>query len=196
MDPCVRKTYQELIQSLNENNRTIPTYIELLETVEWYEYRRCVLERDHFTCLTCGTKADNLEENGSTWRKATEEDQQVSERTPLLPEDHPEFEEFVVNSKPALVTAVRVTLQAHHIVYVWDSLPWLYPDKLLQTLCDTCHTNVHLSHIIPLYKDFTLKEQLHKIDCLNCGGTGYLPEYYYYEQGLCFSCDGRGFYFE
>ena len=28
--------------------------------------------------------------------------------------------------------------------------------------------------------------------CFRCGGRGYLPEYNYYMNGVCFSCMGRG----
>lgn len=26
--------------------------------------------------------------------------------------------------------------------------------------------------------------------CRRCGGTGYLPEFYYHENGVCFTCNG------
>lgn len=189
----IRKGYSELLQSLNDENRTAPNYLELLDTIDWYSFRMHILERDKFTCLGCGTKVDHVDDNGLMWRKGTDQDQHLSELIHLLPDDHPEYDKWVLKTKPPFPIAIRVSLQAHHQYYVWNTLPWNYPDSCLQTLCDSCHTSVHLNQPTPLYKDLTLMETLHKTDCIKCTGTGYLPQYFYHKHGLCFTCDGMGF---
>lgn len=40
------------------------------------------------------------------------------------------------------------TLVVHHKTYLKGKNPWEYPDSLLITLCEDCHT---VEHFLPLY---------------------------------------------
>ena len=84
-------------------------------------------------------------------------------------------------------------LNVHHNYYVSGKKPWEYDDDALLTLCADCHKKRHEREAIPVYK--SLLERV--VDgycevCDKCGGSGYLPQYNYYEHGICFKCRGEG----
>jgi hypothetical protein len=45
------------------------------------------------------------------------------------------------------------TLHIHHIKYLFSKEPWEYPDKLLATVCDSCHKKLHGKSHIPTIKE-------------------------------------------
>ena len=83
------------------------------------------------------------------------------------------------------------TLHVHHNYYVLGKSPWEYEDKSLCTLCNVCHHQFHNSNNVPVY---TNERQLldFAVLCTRCDGSGYIPKYYYYKNGVCFSCAGEG----
>ena len=82
-------------------------------------------------------------------------------------------------------------LDIHHKSYICGHYAWEYDDNNLVTLCRTCHEKEHAKHNVLLYdEDDCLLRELHTCD--RCLGSGYLHQYDYYRQGVCFNCGGQG----
>lgn len=85
-------------------------------------------------------------------------------------------------------------LHVHHQYYIKGIEPWDYKDSALITLCADCHQKRHSSSVpVPLYnhdKSSILKTNIPICD--RCNGSGYLPEYDYHLDGICFKCWGEG----
>lgn len=88
----------------------------------------------------------------------------------------------------------NLPLHVHHQYYIKGKEPWDYDDSALITLCVDCHQNRHSSSVpVPLYnhdKSSILKTNIPICD--RCNGSGYLPEYDYHLNGICFKCWGEG----
>jgi 5-methylcytosine-specific restriction endonuclease McrA len=83
-------------------------------------------------------------------------------------------------------------LHVHHTYYQTNLLPWEYPNNTLQTLCWSCHSEVHENTDIPVY-DRT-KNLIGYFDgCHRCSGAGYIPIYKHVQNGICFGCGGQGY---
>lgn len=86
------------------------------------------------------------------------------------------------------------TLNVHHKYYIKGHKAWEYEDDALVTLCTECHSSIHKDIVIktPLYNEVRdlIKDNLPL--CPRCNGKGYLPEYAYNENGICFKCWGEG----
>ncbi|MBK7212937.1 MAG: hypothetical protein IPH88_06500 [Bacteroidales bacterium] len=83
-------------------------------------------------------------------------------------------------------------LNVHHEYYQDGKLPWEYPDESLHTLCSECHLIHHQNH--PIEHRDTLGNKIGFFaPCIRCNGTGYLPEFHYYQNGICFTCNGLGY---
>ena len=86
------------------------------------------------------------------------------------------------------------TLNVHHKYYIKGHKAWEYVDDALVTLCTECHSSIHKDLVIktPLYNEVRdlIKDNLPL--CPRCNGKGYLPEYAYNENGICFKCWGEG----
>lgn len=63
-------------------------------------------------------------------------------------------------------------LNVHHIRYAENCKPWEYDNKLLTTLCDKCHSVVHL-----VEKSFKFDFIELTADCINMSGYYDNPEY-------------------
>lgn len=82
-------------------------------------------------------------------------------------------------------------LHIHHEYYIQGRKPWEYDDSALVTLCAECHQKRHRSSV-PLYNnDMSILKDNVPI-CDKCDGSGYLPEYDYYWDGVCFKCGRKG----
>jgi hypothetical protein len=83
-------------------------------------------------------------------------------------------------------------LHVHHHYYIKNRKAWEYPDEALITYCGKCHHNIHQIIKIPMYDNSG--QQLYNLTpCSRCEGTGVLPEYHYYQDGICFQCGGARF---
>ena len=83
-------------------------------------------------------------------------------------------------------------LHIHHKYYIKDRNPWEYENEALVTLCAECHQKRHNTTNIPLY---SAKKELLITNlpmCKRCQGRGYIPQYHYYCEGICFKCFGEG----
>lgn len=83
-------------------------------------------------------------------------------------------------------------LHVHHKYYQKGLLPWEYPNEALTTLCWHCHEKLHENTEVDIYDE---KGKLigSKQSCYKCHGAGFLPEYSYYKNGICFACNGERF---
>lgn len=84
-------------------------------------------------------------------------------------------------------------LNVHHKYYVLGKKPWEYDNDALETLCLECHKNRHKLSSVPIYQTSNNEIPVRYASiCRRCNGTGYLPQYKYYENGICFECGGEG----
>lgn len=83
-------------------------------------------------------------------------------------------------------------LHIHHNYYIFGHKPWEYKNDALVTLCASCHQKRHQNNNVALFSE--KKEVLinNLPICDRCQGSGYLPEYHYYLNGICFKCNGEG----
>lgn len=84
-------------------------------------------------------------------------------------------------------------MHVHHTYYQEGLDPWEYPKKSLQSLCWDCHEKLHENTYIP-HLDKDGKEIGKFKNCQRCYGAGYLPEYFYHKNGICFECNGERYH--
>lgn len=84
-------------------------------------------------------------------------------------------------------------MHVHHTYYQKGLNPWEYPKESVQALCWDCHEELHKNTTIP-YLDENGVEIKRVRNCDRCFGAGYLPEYNYYKNGICFKCNGDRFF--
>ena len=84
-------------------------------------------------------------------------------------------------------------LHVHHKYYIKNKLPWDYPAEALISLCKNCHQEIHDKEKIPVYVNDLMQTELDFKKCRKCNGSGYLPQYHYYMEGVCFQCNGNEF---
>jgi hypothetical protein len=167
-------------------------YKELLELKEWKEFREKVIERDNHSCTMC--KKKQSKKVGNQYYR------ELSEAEVLETKKHITFDltgdgGFNVEMTTAQIisepTDTPIILHVHHRHYVFGYTPWEYPLSAMTTLCHECHFELHNTIIVPVYIDETKRELLSLTPCKRCCGTGFLREYYYYQNGICFRCQGR-----
>jgi hypothetical protein len=82
-------------------------------------------------------------------------------------------------------------LNIHHKFYINNKKAWEYDNDALITLCESCHEEEHNTKEIFVYA--LAGSVLYKAPkCDRCNGSGYLPQYKYYQNGVCFGCFGHG----
>lgn len=180
-------------------------YSLLLKTVEWGTFRNKVLSHYNGSCGTCGLKSGPIliELPFEEWKKQYDLIHKYNEEQNRLRKVNPNkmIEDLIsgipnAGLKPypsRIIETGKTILQAHHKFYLWNRLPWEYKIDNLVALCFQCHTEVHQKETIYTYKDETFKIRSCQKDCEKCGGTGYLPGYDYWCDGICFDCNGIGF---
>lgn len=84
-------------------------------------------------------------------------------------------------------------LNIHHKFYFRNKKPWEYNDDALITLCEDCHHKWHQQNHVPIFES---GENSGKISyaqtCPKCNGSGFLPQYKYHDNGICYMCMGEG----
>lgn len=197
------KKYKELLKESELKNEFI-TYSEKLKTYEWRNKRNYIVNRDNHSCNKCKSKPTEFQ-NGRYVRKKTEKEireykeyfgklwfESVKEEYKEIydPENPPWFlqneDRIPLNHEPN-----PTFLHVHHKYYVLNNLPWEYPNEALVTLCQNCHQNLHNETEIEVFTDENKTTKVEIIICEKCNGSGYLPEFHYYEKGICFSCNGE-----
>jgi len=155
-------------------------YSKLLFTLEWLKLRDRLMMEVNYHCKNCGVKRNWDFESGEGYYVI-----EIYEATNKL-------------GLPKLDTRYNrlkhpVVFHLHHTYYVRRTLPWEYPDSCFEVLCEPCHKRVHKEKTILMYASHQLGASQHLTACYKCGGTGYLPEFDYYLDGICFECNGVGF---
>lgn len=191
-------------------------YMLLLTTDEWLNFRRICLDAAAHKCSACGINEGPLEieipevEWNKILDKYQEELNRFNELKQRREENWPKILEYMRDGKweedimkdvftgmPNLPlrtrTIAETTLQVHHKLYFDNKLPWEYPMKYLEVLCRECHSQTHKSTKIYTYLDQTMRFRKEQISCKRCDGTGNIPEYYYRDHGICYTCGGTGF---
>lgn len=89
------------------------------------------------------------------------------------------------------ISKLGFDLQVHHTFYKKGLLAWEYENDSLLTLCSSCHKKEHQEKDIIVYNEIN-QHIGSAVACSKCKGSGYLPEYHYYQKGICFECKGSG----
>ncbi|WP_035694866.1 hypothetical protein [Flavobacterium soli] len=179
------KDYQTIL-SESTNNGSFLTYGEKLLTTEWKAKRNKILLRDGEKCCEC--KAPHKRVEGKGIREQTNEEKDVYWKK-ISQLQLPNF----ITKERIIYPKVNVILHVHHKYYILNKLPWEYENNALITLCDLCHKKIHETQIIPIYLDESKSTILELNLCNNCNGIGYLSQYKYYQNGICFKCYGTGY---
>jgi 5-methylcytosine-specific restriction endonuclease McrA len=158
-------------------------YATLLNSDEWREMRNKILERDGFKCKRCNSP-------GTTWIPYSEA---PGGTNVLIIENDP------ITEIPKTVESLDkpIYIHIHHKFYVIENgimaSPWDYKDDDLITVCSKCHEQIHLEEKVPIFEK-RIKELIETNEytlCPRCGGEGYLPEFIYHHNGICFQCMGN-----
>ena len=170
-------TYQAL--KIKFGSGRIP-YSELLSTLEWKEFRDSIVLRDGYKCRIC--LATNFSRPLNTQERAEFREKNLQQTQDL---DGLKIELAI----PCCTTAA--ILHVHHTYYILNCLPWEYDSESLITVCQKCHNDIHKQETILVYKNSSKHEILILTACERCNGTGHLPQFNYYENGVCFACNGN-----
>jgi hypothetical protein len=191
--------YSDLI---NNERRSI-IYRDLLSTQEWAQKRHKIIRRDLQQCKFCSFYLYDLAEG--TKRSLTPEEGLKLKKQKLLlalQSDTAKEKGWSLENMPAFLTHIKIPeetnvfINVHHTYYIKNNLPWNYPDEALITLCSFCHQEYHdnKENIVPVYTDETKQKQVPKKTCIICNGSGYRSEFSYYLNGICFHCNGMGYF--
>lgn len=181
------QSYSDLLISKNQIS-----YQELLSTLEWQAKRNEILLRDNHRCNKCKLSATGTHVHYDESKKEYS----------YISDDGTEYLQYIKNSEGQIVTE-RVPrtiitdkpyhLQVHHKYYIMNKLPWEYDESALVSLCNWCHSELHINETIMVYQDETLIDFEELIPCNRCNGTGFIPEYSHVQGGICFECHGNRF---
>jgi hypothetical protein len=170
--------YQDLI-ALNTN----PSYSELLNCKEWQDRRRDIKKKNNNFCSICKKSGPHDYKPRLQGR--------LTIFVPILYDV--EVDQMGMCKHVEIEMSPNSELHIHHKYYVLSRLPWEYADEDLLLVCKTCHDEIHSNEQIICYKSEHDKKYFHLTPCHRCDGTGYLPEYHYHENGVCFQCSGAGY---
>ena len=174
-----------------ENSWHVP-YSVLLKTNEWLNLRERIVTRDNHTCNNCHQQ-ESQKQGGTYYRFPTMAEAIDNQKRTVI--DYLGDGSVIFNMPGIEVvgyaTDTPIILHVHHKYYIATYLPWEYKEHALVTLCHQCHYKIHREEKIPVYLDDSFKEKLQFTVCDRCSGTGFLEEYFYYQNGVCFKCDGR-----
>jgi hypothetical protein len=168
------KYYSELSSTERSN------YSILLSTHEWLNLRERFMKEVKYQCKTCGIKRNWDIDTGEGYYEIDIFEKKDEHGFPGLDSRY-------------LRVKNPVVFHLHHTYYVRRTLPWEYADSCFEVLCEGCHKRVHKEKTILMYANHQLGANQHLTPCFKCGGTGYLAEFNYYLDGVCFGCDGAGF---
>lgn len=144
-------------------NNSNLNYSEKLKAIEWREKREGIIKREGSICKICNTECFST------------------------------IDQYFASKDRKKIDLKKKWANVHHTYYVDGCLPWHYPNESLKLLCSECHQNLHENKKIVVYENFEFNSLTKHKSCSKCAGTGYLSEYYYYYDGVCFSCDGTGY---
>lgn len=99
--------------------------------------------------------------------------------------------ELICFTKKLKTTDRFPDLNIHHKYYIENRKAWEYNDDALVTLCENCHREEHETNSVNVFDENGKILYTPQI-CDRCDGSGYLPEFNYYQNGICFKCGGDG----
>jgi 5-methylcytosine-specific restriction endonuclease McrA len=197
------KTFATIVNDKKQSGEKL-TYLDELSAFEWKEKRLLIINRDKNICTNC--KSEPTQKiYGRPHRKKTSEEEQIyiNEMQGIYNKDYKRLIEELFTGHNQLIPNIinkieipfhpvdkDIILHVHHKYYINYRLAWEYSNDALITLCQTCHQDLHNKTQIPVYINEQMLEQLHLTKCPKCNGSGYLNEYDYYLNGICFNCDG------
>jgi uncharacterized protein with PIN domain len=177
-------------------------YEILLNTIQWRDFREKILTRDFNRCKKCNTEGTT-----SYWsifsKKVIHHRDATIEELKKWEQEHPttyidllgDGTPFPLRNDDLKLSGITlenpIYLHAHHKYYIYLNLPWEYNTDALETLCNTCHNELHQNEIIKVYSDINKTEEIEVEVCDRCYGTGFLDEFHYYHNGICFKCEGK-----
>lgn len=167
------------IELLSAKGDSYISYSELLNTFEWQEKRNEIIKRDGNKCMICYSRPNEK----AWWISAPFE---VYVR-------YPDVTELEFMADDIIHEDELCVMHVHHKYYINKHLPWEYKNDTFITICAKCHKEIHLNSAIYVYEDTFLKDKTLLIPCEKCSGTGYLSEFHYHMQGICFKCNGNRF---
>lgn len=197
-----RRYFHELLKDYpNKPINSIP-YSELLNTHEWKKFRDKIEKRDNYKCLHCSISSGSNEVEFNNVELELQRDKNTElhlEIEELIRDDLLIDELFISYPLDIKIQAPKcfiekISLEVHHSYYIFQKAPWEYPENSLITLCRVCHQMEHDCKTVYVYDDENknlVRDEF--LTCIRCSGSGYLSEYDYYQNGVCFECKGWGY---
>jgi hypothetical protein len=178
---------------LYKNDNYIP-YAQYLRTNELKTKRLEILDRDLFRCIKCNGFETKVIKTSINTPFGNVEDPNLEWSSPeiIIWTNLEGKEKFSTITKPIGKPNKSYNLHIHHKKYVINKLPWEYSNDDLETLCNHCHKKVHEEQDIFIYNEDG-NIILDYNNCDRCNGTGYLAQYKYIQNGICFKCKGARF---
>lgn len=170
-------------------------YSKMLLSQEWYEKRLEINSREDGFCQVCKQKCMDewlpvVSGNFINHVPATYEEI-------VIEKEYYEFGKLVLVyddiSFELKEQEIPKIPHVHHTYYLLGNLPWEYPNDDLMLVCHSCHQEIHDKEVIKVYKNNKKFELANFTPCEKCNGSGYLSEYSYYQDGICFRCLGACF---
>ncbi|HUH26534.1 MAG TPA: hypothetical protein VLY87_07890 [Flavobacterium sp.] len=168
--------FKSLDETLKLKSEKDLNYSDLLSTTEWRVFRSSIIKRDNGKCQKCGEIPNELawELKGDFYvRQATDDEKELL-------------------GYGVIYSSKKVTLNVHHKYYIKNKYPWQYKLEALITVCSDCHLKIHQVEDILIYDNESFENPEVVERCLKCSGTGYIEQYNYFMDGICFECNGKG----
>jgi len=165
---------------LSNDDKSNLTYSQLLGLNDWQVLRKKIINRDNYICSICSKESTEKYISGDL----------IHFGSPSIHFYEPSGHEK--DFKLELIITKRVSLHVHHTYYDLSNLPWQYPTESLQSLCAECHQNIHDTTDIPVYRNGNLIDDIKT--CSRCNGSGYIHQFNYHMNGVCFMCNGDRYY--
>jgi len=172
-------------------------YGELLQLEEWYNKRINIIKRENHRCQKCSLLCIDLDHLASyepmrfpmltAWLGKDPSNYPIKVKDGAMSRRLTEQELAVLRPQP-----VRLIPNVHHTYYVFNRLPWNYPDETFMLLCHLCHKEIHEEVKVYTYTSEDMDEKVETTPCGKCDGDGYFEEFSHIQGGICFSCGGSG----
>ena len=183
-------SYNDLVIEKNNIGEHI-TYLDKLSTIQWKNKRNIIINRDNNCCKICKEK-ETLNIDGEGFRDMAKEEKENFLDQYYSDKKNKESIEFGFKPAIPMVKVDKVMyLHVHHTYYINNKLPWEYSNDSLITLCQECHQKIHENSDIPVYLDDRMLTEMELTKCSRCKGSGFLEQFHYYLNGVCFRCDGN-----
>jgi len=195
------KKYADIKDEISTLSRR-DQYQMLLNTSEWWNFREKTFSSQSLVCFNCGQperyneEPIPVDEYERQLKEYNEKNDPAKFRMTLEDILNETYVGKPIKPGPTKMVGHKIVLQLHHKLYFNERLPWDYNSIYLQILCSVCHKLVHTTSIIYTYQDETMKFRKKLTNCAKCYGAGYIPEYSYRDNGICYECGGAGILFD